>query len=144
MVRLKHLERAKETMNFITQFTSRKSILSSRIMTMVLAGFVLVVLQSSTVHAQWSNGTNINNTNNGTVSIGTTNPGGDKLIIAGNTVSGNITSHTQLYSNYNTQNNVIMELGYGTATSADTPPAKPCLEQEPYRCKQSSWGHPIC
>jgi len=68
-------------------------------------------LQSSTVHAQWSNGTNINNTNNGTVSIGTTSPGGDKLIIAGNTVGGNITTRTQLHSTYNTQNNVIMELG---------------------------------
>jgi len=49
--------------------------LSARILTMVLAGFVLVILQSSTVHAQWTtNGNNINNTNTGNVGIGTTSP----------------------------------------------------------------------
>ena len=63
-------------MTYITQLTGRKEMSSSRIMTMVLAGFVLVVLQSSTVRAQWAtNGNNINNTNTGNVGIGTTSPG---------------------------------------------------------------------
>ena len=63
-------------MTYITQQTERKAIFSSRILTMVIAGFVLVVLQSSTVHAQWAtNGNNINNTNTGNVGIGTTSPG---------------------------------------------------------------------
>ena len=62
-------------MTYITQLTGRKAIFSSRILTMVLAGFVLVILQSSTVHAQWTtNGNNINNTNTGNVGIGTTSP----------------------------------------------------------------------
>lgn len=108
-------------MTQLTPPTGRKAMFSSRTLTLVLAGFVLVVLQSSTVHAQWTNGANINNTNNGTVSVGTTNPGGDKLIIAGNTIGGNVTTHTQLHSTFDTQNNVIMELGYGTATANITP-----------------------
>jgi hypothetical protein len=56
----------------------------------------------------------------GNVGIGTTSPG-DKLVTIGNSLVGNITTHTQLYSTYNAQNNVIMELGYGTATAADAP-----------------------
>ena len=63
-------------MTYITQLTGRKATSILQIMTMMLAGFVLVVLQSSTVHAQWtSNGNNINNTNTGNVGIGTTTPG---------------------------------------------------------------------
>src|SRR5258706_10701951 len=108
-------------MTYITQLTSRKAMFSSRILTLVLAGLVLIVLRSSPVQAQWTNGANINNTNNGTVSVGTTSPGGDKLIIAGNTVGGNVTSHTQLHSTFDTQSNVIMELSYGTATANITP-----------------------
>jgi hypothetical protein len=108
-------------MTYTTQLTGRKAMSSSRILTMLLAGFLLVMLQSNSVQAQWSNGANINNTNNGTVSVGTTNPGGDKLIIAGNTIGGNVTTHTQLHSTFDTQNNVIMELSYGTATANITP-----------------------
>jgi hypothetical protein len=108
-------------MTYITQLTWRKVMFSLRILRLVLAGFGLVALNSSSVHGQWTTGTNINNTNSGTVSVGTTSPGGDKLIIAGNTVGGNITSHTQLYSTYDSQTNVIMELGYGTATANITP-----------------------
>jgi hypothetical protein len=67
--------KGKETMTYITQLTSRKTMSILQIMTMILAGFVLVVLQSSTVHAQWTtNGNNINNTNTGNVGIGTTSP----------------------------------------------------------------------
>jgi len=61
-------------MTYITQLAGRKVMSISQIMTMVLIGFGLVVLQSSTVHAQWTNGTNINNTNTGNVGIGTTTP----------------------------------------------------------------------
>jgi len=88
---------------------------------MLLTGCALLVLQSSAVQAQWSTGTNINNTNSGTVSVGTTSPGGDKLIVSGNTISGNISSHTQLYSGFDSEANPIMELSYGTATANVTP-----------------------
>jgi hypothetical protein len=55
----------------------------SHIMVMVLTGFVLVMLQSSTVHAQWAtSGNNINNTNTGNVGIGTTNPGRPLVVTA--------------------------------------------------------------
>ena len=108
-------------MNYITHLIERKAMFSSRILAMVLTGLVLVMWQASTVHGQWTTGTNINNTNSGTVSVGTTSPGGDKLVTAGNILAGNITSHTQLYSGYDSQGNVIMELGYGTATSDITP-----------------------
>ena len=59
-------------------------------------------------------------TANGNLGIGTTNPGA-KLVTFGNFLAGNITTHTQLYSTYDSQSNVIMELGYGTATSNITP-----------------------
>jgi hypothetical protein len=63
-------------MTYTTRLTGRKAMSISHIMTMVLAGFVLVLVQSSTVHAQWiTNGNNINNTNTGNVGIGTTSPG---------------------------------------------------------------------
>jgi hypothetical protein len=88
---------------------------------MTVLGFVLLIAPSMIVVAQWSTGTNINNTNSGTVSVGTTNPGGDKLIAAGNVLAGNITGHTQLYSTYDSQSNPLMEVGYGTATANITP-----------------------
>lgn len=56
----------------------------------------------------------------GNLGIGTTTPG-DKLVTIGNSLVGNITTHTQLYSTYNTQNNAILEVGYGTATAGDAP-----------------------
>ena len=62
-------------MTHITQPTEPKAMFSSRILMTTLTGFVLVVLQSSTVQAQWTtNGNNINNTNTGNVGIGTSNP----------------------------------------------------------------------
>jgi hypothetical protein len=61
-------------MTYITHLTGRKAMSISQIMTMVLTGFVVIVLQSSTAHAQWTTGTNINNTNTGNVGIGTTSP----------------------------------------------------------------------
>jgi hypothetical protein len=109
-------------MTYITPLTGRSSVYRYRLLTMILAGCALLLLQSSVVQAQWSApATNINNTNSGTVSIGTTSPGGDKLITAGNILGGNITSHTQLYPGHDSHNNVIMELGYGTATANITP-----------------------
>lgn len=56
----------------------------------------------------------------GNVGIGTAAPG-DKLVTLGNSLVGNITTHTQLYSGYDSQSNVTFELGYGTATSNITP-----------------------
>jgi len=56
----------------------------------------------------------------GNVGIGTNSPG-EKLVTMGNMLVGNITSHTQLYSTYDSQANSIFEVGYGTATSAITP-----------------------
>ncbi len=60
-------------MTYITKLTYRKAMCGSRILTMMLAGFVLVVLQSSVVQAQWTTtGTNISNSNTGNVGVGTT------------------------------------------------------------------------
>src|SRR5882724_7568625 len=77
-------------MTYITQLAGRKAKSISQIMTMVLIGFGLVVLQSSTVHAQWTTGTNINNTNTGNVGIGTTNPT-EKLEVTGTVKSSGLT-----------------------------------------------------
>src|SRR6266566_7015349 len=204
-------------MTYITQLIGRKAIFSSRLLTMLLTGFVLVLLQSNAVQAQWTTGTDISNTNSGNVGIGVSSPGakldvqrndgsdllvraqnsstssgaaifraaaasngneaarleltdnagynggisadhnnglifktgnqsstysamgtrmtittagnvgvgtttpGDKLVTVGNVLGGNITSHTQLYSSYDSQANVVMELGYGTATANIVP-----------------------
>ncbi len=64
----------------------------------------------------------------GNVGIGTTNPG-ERLVTVGNILGGNITNHTPLYSGYDSQNNVIMELGFGTATSNITPLASLVLSK---------------
>ena len=61
--------------------------------------------------------------NNGNVGIGTTTPG-ERLVSFGNFVAGNLTTHTQLYSGYDAQSNVIMELGYNTPTANITPLAQ--------------------
>jgi len=114
----------------MTQLTGRKAMSLMQNMPMLMTGFVLVLMLSSTVDAQWAtNGNNINNTNTGNVGIGTTSPGGDKLITAGNILAGDITSHTLLYSSYDSQANVIMELGYGTATANITPLASLVLSK---------------
>jgi hypothetical protein len=67
-------------------------------------------------------------TSGGNVGIGTTSPGA-RLVTFGNFLAGNITSHTQLYSTYDSQSNVIMELGYGTATADITPLASLVLSK---------------
>lgn len=59
-------------------------------------------------------------TSGGNLGIGTTSPN-ERLVTLGNMLVGNITSHTQLYSTYDSQSNMIFELGYGTATSDITP-----------------------
>jgi hypothetical protein len=56
----------------------------------------------------------------GNVGIGTLVPQ-DRLVTMGNLVAGNITGHTQLYSGFDAQNNVMMEIGYGTATTDIVP-----------------------
>lgn len=56
----------------------------------------------------------------GNVGVGTTTPG-DRLVAFGNLVAGNITTHTQLYSGFDTQSNPVLEIGYGTATANVTP-----------------------
>src|SRR6266566_2025382 len=62
-------------MTYITQLIGRKAIFSSRLLTMLLTGFVLVLLQSNAVQAQWTTGTDISNTNSGNVGIGVSSPG---------------------------------------------------------------------
>jgi hypothetical protein len=80
-------------MTYITQLIAHKTISIPQIMTMVLAGFVLVVLQSSTVQAQWAtNGNNINNTNTGNVGIGTASPAVQLHVINSSTAQGRIES----------------------------------------------------
>ncbi|MFY9618744.1 MAG: hypothetical protein WAQ99_02940 [Pyrinomonadaceae bacterium] len=56
----------------------------------------------------------------GNIGIGTSTPG-QKLNVIGNGLFGNLTTHTPLYSSYDSQNNMILELGYGTSHSAITP-----------------------
>jgi len=64
----------------------------------------------------------------GNLGVGTTAPG-ERLVTFGNMLAGNITSHTQLYSGYDSQSNVIMELGYGTATANIVPLASLVLSK---------------
>jgi hypothetical protein len=64
----------------------------------------------------------------GNIGVGTTSPN-ERLVTFGNFLAGNITTHTQLYSGYDTQSNVIMELGYGTATANITPLASLVLSK---------------
>lgn len=66
--------------------------------------------------------------NNGNVGIGTTTPG-ERLVTFGNFLAGNLTTHTQLYPGYDSQSNVIMELGYNTATSNIVPLASLVLSK---------------
>jgi len=58
--------------------------------------------------------------NDGKIGIGTSSPG-EKLAVIGNGLFGNITSHTPLYSSFDSQTPSILEIGYGTATSSDLP-----------------------
>ena len=58
--------------------------------------------------------------NNGNVGIGTTIPG-ERLVTFGNFLAGNLTTKTLLYPGYDTQSNVVMELGYNTATANIVP-----------------------
>ena len=64
----------------------------------------------------------------GNLGIGTNSPG-ERLVAFGNLLAGSITSHTQLYPGYDTQSNVIMELGYGTATANIVPLASLVLSK---------------
>src|SRR5215467_4895601 len=64
----------------------------------------------------------------GNLGIGTNSPG-ERLVAYGNFLAGNITSHTQLYSTYDSQANSIMEVGYGTATANITPLASLVLSK---------------
>ena len=59
-------------------------------------------------------------TSGGNVGIGTLLPQ-ERLVTFGNHMVGNINAHTQLYGTYDSQNNMILEVGYGTATSDITP-----------------------
>jgi len=64
----------------------------------------------------------------GNLGIGTNSPG-ERLVAYGTFLAGNITSHTQLYSTYDSQANSIMEVGYGTATANITPLASLVLSK---------------
>jgi hypothetical protein len=56
----------------------------------------------------------------GNLGIGTTTPG-QRLNVIGNGLFGNITTHTSLYSTFDSQQNQFLEIGYGTSHSAITP-----------------------
>jgi len=64
----------------------------------------------------------------GTRGIGTTSPR-PKVVMFDNFLAGNISSFTLLYPGYDSQSNVIMELGYGTATSNVAPLASLVLSK---------------
>lgn len=89
---------------------------------------VIAARETTTAHSYLTFGTHngtalteaLRINSSGNVGIGTTSPG-ERLVTFGNLLAGNITSHTQLYSGYDAQSNVIFELGYGTATSSITP-----------------------
>jgi hypothetical protein len=59
-------------------------------------------------------------TSGGNVGIGTTTPA-ERFVTFGNMMVGNINAHTQLYSTFDSQNNKVLEIGYGTATPDITP-----------------------
>jgi len=62
-------------MTHIPRTTERLATRRFQIMTMALAGFMLLILQATNVQAQWTtNGNNINNTNSGNVGVGTAAP----------------------------------------------------------------------
>ena len=64
----------------------------------------------------------------GNVGIGTTSPQ-ERLVTSGNFLAGSISTKTELYSGYSSQNNVVMELGYGTATANIVPLASLVLSK---------------
>ena len=64
----------------------------------------------------------------GNLGIGTNSPN-EKLVTLGNLLVGNITSHTQIYSSYDSQSNMTMEIGYGTPTANITPLASLILSK---------------
>ena len=97
----------------------------------VILLLALCLSRPAEVRAQWTQpdtSSNINSTNTGNVGIGTAAPG-EKLVTYGNLLGGNVTTHTQLYSTYDSQAPPVMELGYGTATSSDTPYASLVLSK---------------
>ncbi len=85
-----------------------------------------VALAPARARAQWTQptppDTNIHNINDGNVGIGTgaTVPA-ERLVTMGNILGGNVTAHTKLYPSYDSQNNAIFELGYGTPTANIVP-----------------------
>ena len=97
----------------------------------IIFALALGLSRPAEVRAQWTQpdtSSNINSTNTGNVGIGTAAPG-EKLVTYGNLLGGNVTSHTQLYSSYDSQAPPVMELGYGTATVSDTPYASLVLSK---------------
>jgi hypothetical protein len=70
-------------MTCFKRLTRRASLVwCSRLMTLVFSGFVLVLMPASIVQAQWTqSGNNINNTNTGSVGIGTASLANGKLVV---------------------------------------------------------------
>jgi hypothetical protein len=82
-------------MTYIIKLTGRKVISSSRILTMVLIGLLLVMLHSSTVYAQWTTtGNDISNTNTGNVGVGTSTPTAKLHVSASGNVMAKLQSST--------------------------------------------------
>ncbi len=93
LARLKS-RKAEKTMTQLTQqLTPRNSMFGTRILTMALFVFVLMIAQSSTARAQWTtSGTNISNSNTGNVGIGTTSAPAAKLEVSGANVLPRVTN----------------------------------------------------
>jgi hypothetical protein len=78
----------------LTQLTSFRSLFGTRIMTMALGAFFLIIVQASPTLAQWgTSGTNIYNTNTGNVGVGTTTatPSERLTVVAQDAVSNGVT-----------------------------------------------------
>jgi hypothetical protein len=105
---------------YAPRLTARKAL------ALLALSLLAVALAPARARAQWTQptppDTNIHNTNDGNVGIGTgaTVPA-ERLVTMGNILGGNITAHTKLYPTYDSQNNSIFELGYGTPTAGIVP-----------------------
>jgi hypothetical protein len=89
-----------------------------------LALAALCLLLPATAGAQWTPPDSSNNTSTtaavNNVGVGTASPG-DRLTVIGVGLFGNAGAHVEPYSNFNSQQNSSLEVGYGTSHSAVTP-----------------------
>src|SRR6185503_11505503 len=79
----------------------KRAISSGWICSLCLFTLVILLASPQSAHGQWTNGTNINNTNSGNVGVGTTTPGA-KLAVASNSgaVNGTVSITPDGTNNY--------------------------------------------